>query len=116
MFALLLCLPQPFCSVAQTTAQADVNRDGIVNFGDFLTFAVSFGTDSPAFDFNGDGEVGFVDFIHLTSRFGHVSLFYDANLETAVRTCWNDRSSNSCHKMSLRYGHSHSCKWRSRHS
>lgn len=50
----------------------DANRDGQVNFADFLILSVAFGTegDWPSGDFDGDGVVTFSDFLVLSSNFG----------------------------------------------
>ena len=50
----------------------DANRDGQVNFADFLILSVAFGTEGgwPSGDFDGDGVVTFSDFLVLSSNFG----------------------------------------------
>ncbi len=48
----------------------DFNDDGIVDFQDFLPFAVSFGTMNDTFDLDDDGWVGFSDFITFADAFG----------------------------------------------
>ena len=49
----------------------DINRDGAVNFADFLILSNAFGQDDggPA-DINEDGSVNFADFLFLSSNFG----------------------------------------------
>ena len=49
---------------------ADFNRDGAVNFADFLLFAGAFGTVNPRFDQTGDDFVGFEDFLLFAQAFG----------------------------------------------
>ncbi len=48
----------------------DFNRDGKIDFEDFVAFARAFGTGDPAFDLDGDGKVGFSDFIAFARAFG----------------------------------------------
>lgn len=49
---------------------ADFNRDGKVDFDDFVAFARGFGKSDPTFDLDGDGRVGFSDFVAFARAFG----------------------------------------------
>ncbi len=70
-----------FISASTTHAQTDVERadfdgNGIVDFGDFLTFAAGFGaaTGEEAFDatldLNASGQIDFADFLVFAGAFG----------------------------------------------
>ncbi len=54
----------------------DFNKDGVVDFADFLQFAVQFGLSrgdagyDVQFDLNGDGIIGFGDFLIFVDAFG----------------------------------------------
>ena len=52
----------------------DIDRDGEVDFADFLALSVSFEEVVDAAwedgDFNSDGQVGFADFLILSANFG----------------------------------------------
>ena len=54
----------------------DFNKDGVVDFADFLQFAVQFGLSrgdagyDAQFDLNGDGIIGFGDFLIFVDAFG----------------------------------------------
>ncbi|MBK35826.1 MAG: hypothetical protein CME26_09895 [Gemmatimonadetes bacterium] len=54
-------------------ARADFDGSGEVDFGDFLLFAVAFGTTDVTFDLNEDGEVGFADFLAFAALFGQAA-------------------------------------------
>ena len=77
----------------------DIDGDGEVNFGDFLQFSESFGSDAelnPAADFDRDGAVDFPDFLIFTREFGNFEPTnvpapeptYPAWLPLVVATCW----------------------------
>ena len=56
-----------------TTLPGDVDKDGDVNFADFLILSSTFGdTQEPGTgaDFDGDGVVSFADFLQLSANFG----------------------------------------------
>jgi hypothetical protein len=62
---------------ADTMARkSDFDGSGSVDFGDFISFAVVFGTRSgefsfdSTFDIDGDGQVGFSDFLAFAGAFG----------------------------------------------
>ena len=73
----------------------DFDGDGTIGFGDFVIFAVAFGSGrgdegyDARFDLNGDGEVEFLDFVIFAQDFGRdvpspaVSI-PDANLRAAI--------------------------------
>jgi hypothetical protein len=48
---------------------ADVNRDGLVDFFDYLDFAQDFTNELPQADFNHDGTVDFFDYLDFASAF-----------------------------------------------
>ena len=52
----------------------DADRDGSVDFADFLILSAHFGVettnDGPDADFDNDGQIGFSDFLLLSSNFG----------------------------------------------
>jgi hypothetical protein len=56
-------------------SEADFNGDGVVNFSDFLRFAVGFGRRqsdpayNPRLDLNHDAEIGFSDFLIFAAAF-----------------------------------------------
>lgn len=56
--------------------RSDFDGSGNVDFGDFIAFAIAFGTRSgdfafdAAFDLDDDGQVGFSDFLSFSSAFG----------------------------------------------
>lgn len=56
--------------------QSDFTSDGIVDLGDFVLFANTFGSASgsdrydPLFDLTGDGAIGFGDFLVFVLEFG----------------------------------------------
>ena len=58
--------------------RSDFDGSGEVDFSDFLSFAVAFGTRSgdfafeSSFDLDEDGQVGFSDFLSFASAFGTV--------------------------------------------
>jgi|GEM_PF-6084491 len=58
----------------ETTLAADLNRDGMVNFADFLVLSANFGKQTDAVfaegDINADGAIGFADFLLLSQEFG----------------------------------------------
>ena len=58
-------MPDPMCGIG-----ADFNRDGSVDFGDFLLFAGSFGTNDNRYDLNNDGVVDFSDFLLFLGYWG----------------------------------------------
>lgn len=47
----------------------DFNRDGRVNFSDFILFASAFGSTDSNYDLDGDGQVSFPDFILFGQAF-----------------------------------------------
>lgn len=74
----------------RATLAGDANRDGKVNFVDFLAFASSFRTANPTWetgDFNLDGEVEFGDFLWLSANFGESALSEVAVPEPAAFGC-----------------------------
>lgn len=62
--------------VASTGPQADFTGDGVVDFSDFLTFALGFGKTTADADFDArldldaSGDVGFADFLIFVGEFG----------------------------------------------
>lgn len=48
---------------------ADVNRDGIVDFFDYLDFVAEFSASTPAADFNSDGTIDFFDYLDFVAAF-----------------------------------------------
>ncbi len=52
------------------TLKGDFNKDGAVNFADFIAFAGAFGTESPKHDLDGTGFVDFQDFLIFATYFG----------------------------------------------
>ena len=50
-------------------AKADFNRDGVIDFPDFLAFVGAFGSTDRHFDLNGDGIVDFSDFLIFVQNF-----------------------------------------------
>ena len=58
------------------TSVADFDRNGQVDFADFLAFIAQFGTSrgdsnyDAKYDLDGDGTIGFSDFLIFTSLFG----------------------------------------------
>ena len=56
--------------------KSDFDNSGAVDFGDFISFAIAFGTRAgdvafePVFDLDEDGQVGFGDFLAFASTFG----------------------------------------------
>ncbi|MDX2148840.1 MAG: prolyl oligopeptidase family serine peptidase [Planctomycetota bacterium] len=48
---------------------ADFNRDGQVDFFDYLDFALAYSTDDPTADFNRDGQVDFFDYLDFALAF-----------------------------------------------
>ena len=52
------------------TLKGDFNKDGAVNFADFIAFAGAFGTESPKYDLDGTGFVDFRDFLIFAIYFG----------------------------------------------
>lgn len=52
------------------TLKGDFNKDGAVNFADFIAFAGAFGTESPIHDLDGTGFVDFQDFLIFAIYFG----------------------------------------------
>ena len=52
------------------TLKGDFNKDGAVNFADFIAFAGAFGTESPKHDLDGTGFVDFQDFLVFAAYFG----------------------------------------------
>ena len=53
----------PFCP-------ADFNRDGTVDFFDYLDFVSAFADEDPTADFNGDAIVDFFDYLDFAQAFG----------------------------------------------
>ncbi len=62
--------------VGSSAAAADANRDGIVDFADFLKFAEHFNTIAgrlgfdPTYDYNSDRIIDFTDFLIFANHFG----------------------------------------------
>lgn len=54
---------------SQPECAADLNGDGLVDFGDYLDFLSAYSTFSSVADFNGDGLVDFQDFLEFLSHF-----------------------------------------------
>jgi hypothetical protein len=48
---------------------ADFNRDGSVDFFDYLDFVSAFDSEAPAADFNGDSAVDFFDYLDFVAAF-----------------------------------------------
>ncbi|MBU6412060.1 MAG: dienelactone hydrolase family protein [Planctomycetes bacterium] len=48
---------------------ADVNRDGIIDFFDYLDFVADFSASSTAADFNADGTIDFFDYLDFVAAF-----------------------------------------------
>ncbi|MDX2146374.1 MAG: hypothetical protein SFZ23_02540 [Planctomycetota bacterium] len=49
--------------VCQPNCAADFNGDGVVDFFDYLDFALAYSIDDPSADFNNDGVVDFFDYL-----------------------------------------------------
>lgn len=65
---------EPVEPVEIGATQGDANRDGVVDFNDFLVLAANYtqeGSWSEG-DFDGDGLVGFFDFLVLSRNFGSI--------------------------------------------
>jgi trimeric autotransporter adhesin len=60
MFAVLAC---------STSCPADFNRDGSVDFFDYLDFVAAFDIENPSADFNGDNSVDFFDYLDFVQAF-----------------------------------------------
>jgi hypothetical protein len=56
-------------SICRDYCPADINRDGTVDFFDYLDFVASFDLGASPADFNCDGEVDFFDYLDFVSRF-----------------------------------------------
>jgi hypothetical protein len=62
--------------VGDTAAAADADRDGDVDFADFLSFAEHFSTIAgrlgydPTYDYDGNRAINFTDFLIFASHFG----------------------------------------------
>ena len=58
--------------ILKETFFGDVDLDGSVGFGDFLTMSANFGQNGgwAQGDMNGDQEIGFADFLQLSGNFG----------------------------------------------
>ena len=52
-------------------AVGDFNRDGAVDFGDFLLFAAAFSLPNPTYDLDGGGFVDFADLVIFASSFAN---------------------------------------------
>lgn len=50
--------------------RADFDRNGTIDFADFLSFVRAFGTTDAAFDIDGNGRVDFNDFLIFAKSFG----------------------------------------------
>lgn len=48
---------------------ADFNRDGQVDFFDYLDFIIAFSREQPEADFNRDGQIDFFDYLDFINRF-----------------------------------------------
>ena len=60
-------------SVIAKTRFGDLDLDGRVDFGDFLTLSANFGTSDVRYsdgDLNGDQRIDFADFLLLSANFG----------------------------------------------
>jgi hypothetical protein len=53
--------------------RADFNKSGVVDFADFLIFAIVFGSADPTVDLDGSGIVDFGDFLIFAQSFGKVA-------------------------------------------
>ncbi len=51
-------------------AKSDFNRDGTIDFADFLLFVGAFGSSESQFDIDGNGSVDFTDFLMFVQVFG----------------------------------------------
>jgi hypothetical protein len=56
--------------VVGTSIAGDFDRNGLVDFADFLMFADAFGGTDPKFDLDGSGVVDFGDFLIFVGNFG----------------------------------------------
>lgn len=55
--------------VGEFECRADLNGDGIVDFGDYLEFLNLFAAQDPRVDFNGDGVVDFADYLEFLNLY-----------------------------------------------
>ncbi len=67
-FALQLMII-PALLPAQSTVDVDFTGDGVVNFLDFVEFAVGFGNSDLKVDLDGNGDVNFLDFVAFAIAF-----------------------------------------------
>ena len=51
-------------------AKSDFNRDGTIDFADFLLFVGAFGSSEAQYDIDGNGAVDFPDFLMFVQVFG----------------------------------------------
>ncbi|MDX2145994.1 MAG: hypothetical protein SFZ23_00600 [Planctomycetota bacterium] len=61
----------PIALSFSTIIPADYNRDGTVDFFDYLDFAEDSGAEDPAADFNADGSVDFFDYLDFAERYSN---------------------------------------------
>ncbi len=66
----LQLLTIPALLPAQSTVDIDFTGDGVVNFFDFVEFAVGFGNLDLKVDLDGNGDVNFFDFVAFAVEFG----------------------------------------------
>ena len=59
----------PLLNAASQFAKVDFNRDGKVDFNDFLQFAQAYGGTKAQYDLDGDGSVGFGDFLQFVEAY-----------------------------------------------
>lgn len=62
---------QHYFSLKLGLLRADFNRDGTIDFSDFLLFARHFGSTQERFDLNQNGQVDFADFVIFSGLFGN---------------------------------------------
>ncbi|MDX2148748.1 MAG: GC-type dockerin domain-anchored protein [Planctomycetota bacterium] len=58
-----------FWAPFETFCPADFNRDGQVDFFDYLDFAAAFSIEDSSADFNDDGQVDFFDYLDFAAAF-----------------------------------------------
>ena len=84
---LAFCNPTVSAQTEPVTDRFDTDRNGSVDFADFLEFAHVFGSQDETFDIDTSGEVDFADFLAFAqvynrpTRFEGRLSFPDRNLE-----------------------------------